>query len=216
VVSIGSDLGLLYINRPASQEVHMPRDGSEARAKILECAVELVRKKGAHSVTVEAVAKAAESAKGLVHYHFKTKKGLLSAVAHELSQSRIQNWSAAFDSKSPTQAIDRSWRLLTKESANGTLRAWLTLVGSRESLADQSTNQALREFSESVGSMLLRMLEDDMGLRPTVPADEIGHLMVAVIDGIGLQLLGGAETDSLQGSYAAAWLGLLSLTEPIS
>jgi AcrR family transcriptional regulator len=92
----------------------VPRDGGEARAKILECAEELVRRKGANAVTVEAVAKAAGSAKGLVHYHFKTKKGLLSAVAGRLSQSRIESWSAAFESESPNQAIDQSWKLLAE------------------------------------------------------------------------------------------------------
>lgn len=194
----------------------MPRDGGEARAKILECAEELVRRKGANAVTVEAVAKAAGSAKGLVHYHFKTKKGLLSAVAGRLSQSRIERWSAAFESESPNQAIDRSWKLLAEESGNGTLRGWLTLLGAKESLADQATNNALKQFGKSVGNALLRMLEEDMGLRPTVPADEVGDLLVAVIDGIGVQLLGGADADELHGAYAAAWLGLLSLTEPIS
>jgi len=216
MANIGSRSCSPYINRPTSQEARVPRDGSEARARILGCAEELVRKQGAHSVTVEGVAKAAASAKGLVHYHFKTKKGLLSAVEEKLSKSRIENWSAAFDSESPRQAIDQSWRLLTEESRNGTLRGWLTLLGSKESLADQSANNALREFSQSVGSLLLRMLEDDMGLRPTVTADEVGHLLVAVIDGIGLQLLAGTEADELQGAYAAAWLGLLSLTEPVS
>ncbi|MEJ2236828.1 MAG: TetR/AcrR family transcriptional regulator [Gemmatimonadales bacterium] len=194
----------------------MPRDGGEARAKILECAEELVRRKGANAVTVEAVAKAAGSAKGLVHYHFKTKKGLLSAVASRLSQYRIENWSAAFESESPNQAIDQSWKLLAEESGNGTLRGWLTLLGTKESLTDQVTNKALTQFRESVGNALLRMLEEDMGLRPTVPADEVGHLMVAVIDGIGVQLLGGTDPEELQGAYAAAWLGLLSLTEPRS
>lgn len=194
----------------------MSRDGVEARAKILESAEELVRKKGANAVTVEGVAKAAGSAKGLVHYHFKTKMGLLSAVAGRLSESRIQSWSAAFESESPNQAIDQSWKLLAEESDNGTLRAWLTLLGTKESLADQATNNAIKQFRESVGNALLRMLEEDMGLRSTVPAGEVGHLMVAVIDGIGVQLLGGADPEELQGAYAAAWLGLLSLTEPVS
>ena len=196
----------------------MPRkpDSEASKDAILLAGVSLLKSGTSPRVSVDAVAKGAGVAKGLVHYHFKTKMGLLSAVAEKLSRSRIENWSAAFDSDSPRQAIDRSWRLLTEESGNGTLRGWLTLLGSKESLADQSTNNALREFSQSVGSLLLRMLEDDMGLRPTVAPDEVGHLMVAVIDGIGLQLLAGTEADELQGAYAAAWLGLLSLTQPVS
>jgi AcrR family transcriptional regulator len=194
----------------------MARDGVEARAKILKCAEELVRKKGANVVTVEGVAKAAGSAKGLVHYHFKTKKGLLTAVTEHLTKSRIEHWSAAFEAESPGEAIDRSWALLTEESRDGTLKGWLTLLGARESLIDQSANNVLREFRNSVGTALLRLLEEDMGLRPTVSPTEVGSLMVAVIDGMGLQLLGGADTEELQGAYAAAWLGLLSLTEPKS
>ncbi len=194
----------------------MPRDGSEARSKILECAEELVRNKGANVLTVDGVAKAAGSAKGLVHYHFKTKKGLLSAVSERLSESRADHWSHAFEAESPSQAVHQSWKLLTEESNNGTLRGWLTLFGTKELLADQSINNASRRFSKSVGTALVRMLDEGMGLSPTVRAEEVGRLMVAIIDGIGLQLLGGGDPDALEGAYAAAWLGLLSLTEPTS
>jgi hypothetical protein len=47
----------------------------------------------------------------------------------------------------------------------------------------------------------------------TVPDVEIGWLLGAVVDGMGLRLTGGGDRAQLEGAYAAAWLGVLSLTE---
>jgi len=186
----------------------------QARETILQSAEGLVRKHGAGAVTVEAVAKAAGSAKGLVHYHFKTKIGLLGAVLDRLSQTRIRAWLAALEPGAQQSAVERSWSLLTEESVGGTVLAWHTLIQSGEVFADHSVKSVVNEFSRSLGDALVRLLEEDMRLVPTVPNEEIGWLITAVIDGIGLQLLGGASEDELQGAYAAAWLGILSLTIP--
>ena len=186
----------------------------KARETILQSAEGLVKERGASAVTVEAVAKAAGSAKGLVHYHFKTKLGLLGAVMERIAQSRTREWLAALEPGSPQSAAERSWNLLTDESVNGVTLAWHTLLQSGDVFVDQSVKNIVNKFSRALGDAFVRLLKEDMHLAPTVPNEEVGWLMTAVIDGIGMQLLAGASEQELQGAYAAAWLGVLSLTVP--
>ncbi|UCG86225.1 MAG: TetR/AcrR family transcriptional regulator [Gemmatimonadota bacterium] len=192
----------------------MSRQRGKARETIIESAEALVRKHGAAAVTVEAVAKAAGTAKGLVHYHYKTKQGLLGAVADRLTASRTSSWANALRPGAAESAAEASWRLLTRESATGVALAWQTLLHSGSTLPDQAAKSRLCAFSSSLGTALTQLFADDMGLVPTVPTAEIGWLMAAVVDGVGLQLLAGVGEEQLHGAYAAAWLGLLALAAP--
>jgi AcrR family transcriptional regulator len=184
----------------------------QAREGILEKAEELVKRKGSEPVTVEDVARSTGVAKGLIHYHFKTKQGLMKAVAYRIAAARARSWSAAFDAETPTAALERTWTLLTEESESGTIRAWNSLLSREDLLTDQTAKTMYSEFSHSLGDALVRMLRDRMDLALTVPANEIGWLLGAVLNGMGLQLLSGANRTELEGAYAAAWLGILNLT----
>lgn len=164
-------------------------------------------------MSVDLVAKEAGCAKGLVHYHFKTKRGLFEAVAQDIAARRNEAWKDAFDAPSPGVVIDQTWRLLTEESAEGVTRAWTSLVGGGAGIPDQTIRDCVAQFARGLGdaaSGLLRRL----GTEPSVPPQEIGWLLAAVVDGMGLQLLAGADIGELEGAYAAMWLGILSLGAP--
>jgi hypothetical protein len=68
-------------------------------------------------------------------------------------------------------------------------------------------------FSTAIAEAAHRLLKE-LGLAPTVPSEELGLLLAGVVHGMGLQLASGTEPQRLQGAYAAAWLGVLSLTQP--
>lgn len=186
----------------------------EARERILENAEALLKHQGAESMSIEAVAAAAGSAKGLVHYHFKTKQGLMSAVAERLTASRKLRWEAAFKAPSAQEAILQTWSLLTKESGDGTVQAWQSLVGVRGRLTDGMAKTLRDDFADICCDSLTSMLSDELGLTPTIPPSEIGRLLEAVIHGMGFQLASGTEEGELEGAYSAAWLSILSLTQP--
>ena len=192
----------------------MPRKPSQARNNILKSALELIRESGVESLTVEGTADRAGVAKGLVHYHFKTKQGLLTAAIDELASQRGERWSRAFEANSPQEVVDQTWELLTSESDAGITRAWHSLVGVNSLLTDRSVKGALDLFTAAIGRALSRMLARRMGLETTVPESEIGLLLTAVIDGMSTQLMAGGSEEELHGAYAAAWLGVLSLTRP--
>lgn len=191
----------------------MPKKREDARASILTAAIELIQERGARHVTVEGVAKRAGCAKGLVHYHFKTKAGMLEAVARELAQSRRERWRSAFDAPAPKEAIDRSWALLTEEADTGVIRAWASLFEVSGVLPDRNVAEVVSSFSEALGEAATQLM-DRMDLEATIPRSEIGWLLGAVVHGMGMQVSSQGAGGELEGAYAAAWLGILSLFAP--
>lgn len=189
----------------------MAKDPHRARATILDAADRLLRRGGGG--TVDEVAREAGCAKGLVHYHFKTKAGLLAATAARLGEGRRRRWAEAFHADSPQAAIDRSWALLVSESRDGTVKAWTALCARSEKATDQAVRLEFASFRDTVSGAAASLLRN-LGLAPTVSMDELGLLLASVVHGMGLQLEAGAEPARLQGAYAAAWLGVLSLTRP--
>ena len=91
-----------------------------ARESILEAAIRCLCRVPAGSLTVDAIAREADCAKGLVHYHFKTKSALFAAAAERLWANRTARWTEALSHGDPKEAIERSWTLLTEEAEQGT------------------------------------------------------------------------------------------------
>lgn len=183
----------------------------ESMETIASAALRLVRRQGAAGVTVGAVADEAGCAKGLVHYHFKTKQRLWDAAAQKRSDERNRSWAAAFEASSPKAAIQATWDLLVDESVNGTTLAWTTMFGPGGLVSDQAVSSAVSDFGHTLSRSGQAMLER-LGMRMRIPASEIGLLLGAVVTGAGFQLLAGIKRDDLEGAYAAAWLGILALT----
>lgn len=186
------------------------RHPGDFKASILAAVVRLVKRRGAAHTTIDAVAREAGCAKGLVHYHFKTKPGLLAAAAEELGALRAKAWVSAFQAPTPNTAIEQTWHLLNREVSEGTVRAWISLSAERNSL----TVRAVKLQSEHLAadlSVAAREFLEQLDLRPSVPAIELGWLLAGVVHGMGMQLEAGAPPSTLQGAYAAAWVGVLAL-----
>jgi hypothetical protein len=99
------------------------------------------------------------------------------------------------------------------ETRDGTVRAWTNLLAQREKITDQAVSLEFATFSTAIADAADALLTE-LGLAPTVPSEELGLLLAGVVHGMGLQLESGTEPQRLQGAYAAAWLGVLSLTQP--
>jgi TetR/AcrR family transcriptional repressor of bet genes len=188
-------------------------DSEHSRETIVSAATSLVKRSGADDVTVADVATEVGCAKGLVHYHFKSKQRLWEAVAIDLAEGRRAQWTGALEGRTPREAIDATWNLLVDESANGVVLAWTTLFGPGRHLPEHQVSEAHRGFSRTLGGAARQMLERS-GERVRIPESELGLLLGAVVTGMGFELLGGADQGGLEGSYAAAWLGILSFAEP--
>ena len=189
----------------------MPRDPERARNAILDAAERLLRRGGAG--TVDQVAAEAHRAKGLVHYHFRTKGALLAAVAVRISERRRGAWAAAFAADSPEAAIRASWDLLAREHRTGEQRAWIALCADQDPVTGRAVSKEIEAFATGIVEATRGLLAS-LGLQPTVPVAEIGRYLASVVQGMGFQLAAGGDPEELQGAYAAAWLGALSLARP--
>jgi AcrR family transcriptional regulator len=194
----------------------MPRRRQQPDASkdmIVAAAIAILRERGASGFTVEAVASKAGCAKGLVHYHFKTKRGLSSALADEILRSRMREWQSVLGSSRPEEAIHATWRLLVDESSDGTLRSWDAAFGEASPVTDREVRDALASYAASLGQTVSGLLAR-LGLHARIPPSEIGWLASAVVLGMGSLLERGVPPADLEGAYSAAWLGILSLASP--
>jgi len=187
------------------------KQSSEA---ILAAATRALGQVPAGALTVDAVAREAGCAKGLIHYHFKTKSALLAAAAARIWHERQERWVEVLGRGTPDEAISRSWQVLIREAENGTVRACASLAVLPDELTVQSVRQAVLAFSDEL-TVAVEKLFRSLGLAPSVAPGEIARLTTAVICGMGLQLaICNQHAEQLEGSYAAFWAGVLSLTRP--
>ena len=189
----------------------MPRSKQKSRESILNAVESVLRKRGAHYTTMDTVANAAGCVKGLLHYHFDTKQKLLVEAVTRIARARETAWREAFDTPDPQEAVDRTWALIRKEADSGTLRAWSSLVALADPKVDQAVSTAAGRLRDLMAEGTARLLETT-GVEASVPTREMGWLLAAVVHGMTFQAAAGADLDVLENAYAAAWLGLLSLT----
>lgn len=188
------------------------KDRERSRQAILDAAIRRLRRVPAPALTVDAIAREAGCAKGLVHYHFKTKGALYAAAADRIWSDRAAAWSDALAADDPATAIGKSWDLLTREGRDGVTRACSSLHATDDEVTGRAVRDATARFAAAIAGATEGLLRR-VGLRATVPLDEVGALATSVIVGAGMQLGAGGTARALEGAYAAFWAGLLSLTE---
>ncbi len=189
------------------------RDDQKAAARkaILEAAVAATVERRGGPITTELVATRARCAKGLVHYHFTNKEGLLAEVAARLWAERAEAWRTALAVDDATQAISAAWTLLQAEAFDGRAPASAWLGMSNNKLVVQSVNNGRTSFADALTVALEKLLKR-MRLQATVPVAELAALLAATAEGLGLRMAGGAKSGDLEPAWAAFWVGLLSLT----
>ena len=191
----------------------MARSPEQSRSTILGAAERLLRKRGEGVPTLAAVAREARCAKGLVNYHFSSKDSLLAAVAEEMGRRRVDRWQAAFAGRSADAAIQATWDMILVEHQEGLANGWAALRAETHKLTVRTVNQTIALFAQSLVQAVAQLLAG-MSLRPSVPVAELGWYLAAVVQGMELLLDAGGDPSELQGAYAAAWLGILSLAKP--
>lgn len=170
--------------------------------RIVDAAMEVLIKKGLDRWTIDAVAREAGCAKGLVHYHHGTKARLLAQVAARLSRRRFQQRRAALE-RPGAQGLDDLWEVLGDDVASGTTAAWASLLG--YSLARQATG--LAPSSEELRA-LADTIEKSLALPPLATTQALA--LLAALDGFEIALLSQAEPDTVHDAYHRFWLALIS------
>ena len=161
----------------------MARDGGPTRRRILEAATRLLRTRGIDAFSIEAVARGATVAKGLVIYHFGSRAALLRECGAAVQVDRVERLRSARASAPGVRGIDACWEELRRQTADGTTRAWLGLLaagagpppvaadpdtlavagvldGCALALAAGATEGAVREAHDALWLALLQVLEE--------------------------------------------------------
>ena len=188
-------------------------DSEAAKARILDAALRVLMSDPGTTATIDQIAAAAGCAKGLVHYHFKTKDALLGEVATRLWSNRARAWRDAFSRPEASEALDTAWKLLRAESSDGSLAASASLGLSRDIVAGRSVRDGRAGLVRALTDGLVQLFEH-MDRSATVPPSEVAALLAALIDGLGLQLASGEPAERLEPAWAAFWAAVLSLTRP--
>src|ERR1051326_8924221 len=177
----------------------MARLPGDIQTRILATIDQQLRTHGASDDTIEKLATQTECAKGLVTYHFKTKSALLAAAAAKLFQERDTRWRLALSARTLDAAISQSWKLISGDVSSGFWKAQASLASIGDELTVQTVNKAEEVFANLIATLVGGLLRE-MGLRPSVTPDELGHLVSAGIQGFGMQLLNGLSAEHVEGA----------------
>ncbi|NNG16176.1 MAG: TetR family transcriptional regulator [Gemmatimonadales bacterium] len=170
--------------------------------RIVGAAMDVLLEKGLDGWTIEAVAREAGCAKGLVHYHHGTKARLLAEVAARLSSQRFHARRAALE-RPGAQGLDRLWEVLGGDVASGATAAWASLLGyplARLATGLAPSEEALRDLADTI--------EQSLSLPPLATAQALA--LLAALDGFEIALLSEAEPDAVHDAYHRFWLALIS------
>jgi AcrR family transcriptional regulator len=150
---------------------------------------------------VEQVARTAECAKGLVHYHFGTRAALLAAVAGAMGQQRIEQRVRALAPRG-TSALDALFAVLQQDAREGRSKAWLELglngaAGIHAAMTPSA--EQLDRFAAAGGAAL-----EMPPLRP-----DRARALLLVLDGLEAGLVRGARHPDVREAYDQVWLAML-------
>lgn len=161
----------------------MPKDPAPTRSAILAAALQTLKRDGLEGFAIEAVARRAGVAKGLVLYHFKARRRLIALCARNVQTERARRLAAALGDGLGAAAADRCWQELLRQQHDGLARAWLGLCAG--GITDRSINDV--DFEERARQLLL--------------------------DGCAAGLAAGVPAGELKDAFDAVWLALLDVTE---
>lgn len=167
------------------------RDAERARGRIVEASRAVLLESGVEGWTVDAVARRAGCAKGLVHYHFGTKGALLLATAVQLATGRWRRIGAGLQLRGPA-AIDALWDSVLAAVRSGETRARFGLI------SQAGTSSAFAPPVE-----LLEDLADRF--RIAFDQEDIGGadsaILLSALNGFEVLLLAGMDEAAVREAY---------------
>ena len=174
----------------------------EKRPLILRAATEVFAEEGFASVTVAEIANRAGIGKGTVYEYFASKDELLFAVFEWMNERIFERISERLAVGGTTQ--ERLQRLLdlgaevTREQVEMQAVVLDFWSASRGTKTEERYNQACRTTFRAYRSLIadvIREGQDNGELRPEINADAVATMVVAAMDGLGVQIFFDREID---------------------
>lgn len=169
------------------------------KGAILAAARSVLIREGYDAWTIEAVAREAGCAKGLVNYHFRSKTLLLAEVARVLREDRQRARLEPLHRRG-TEALDALWQAIEQEVSSGVFGAWLALLPRRE--PEIAAGLRLPPDAETaLGQAVTAALQ--------TPQPVSGALVESILSGFQLGLFRGSDAAVLREAYHRFWISLL-------
>lgn len=173
----------------------MPGNRDQSRARIVAACVDLLLRQGLSGWTLDAVARSAQCAKGLVLYHFRSKDELLTAAGEEFARQRLARRVEAL-APGGTAGLDRLWRLLAAEVTGGAFSLWLALLAERRTRPSVELKRSARAGLGSAAATAIG-----------VPvSNQMLTALPGALDSFQLQLLEGEPAPVVRDRYDRWWL----------
>ena len=178
--------------------------------RLLDAVAEILRSEGPAAVSVQGVATAAGTSKGLVHYHFADKDALLVACASRLCTQLVDAEELALRDATAATALDQLWSCLTEPRVAGARQALLALAaGPSTATRDALASAAARRRAAARGT--IDSLGELIGIAPAIPRATLALTYLAFADGLALDHALHPTVQHRQ-AFDAFWLAVLSLS----
>jgi AcrR family transcriptional regulator len=179
---------------------HERRPAKERRAQILAAAIRCIGDKGYHAATMDDLARASGLSKGSLYWHFESKEDVFLALCDAVASATFEAWDARGEDGSTFDRFDA----VVSETLEGS-----QLMDLRPVWAEFFTHPRCRDrIAEVYGDMRARLAAEFEragaagGVRRGTPA-AAAALLVAAVEGLGLQAMVDAEFD-LKSHWAAS------------
>ena len=174
----------------------------EKRPLILQAATEVFAEQGFAAVTVAEIADHAGIGKGTVYEYFSSKDELLFAVFEWINEKIFERIRERLDEGGST--LQRVQRLLdlgaeiTRDQVDMQAVVLDFWAASRGTKSEERYNQACRTTFRAYRRLIADVVREGQAnreLRPEVDADAVATMVVAAMDGLGVQIFFDREID---------------------
>lgn len=184
----------------------------DTRDRLLRVAAELFDREGIDTVTVEQIARLAETSRANFYLHFNGKADLLHAMRREMWQV-AQGFYDAFAALPDTRpATLLGW-------LRGFADAWASHAAQTRAILGATPREVSAEYVEHLQDFVAALIRDPRKW-PRLPADEAArraHLLISQLSGFLSELhVHGMPMDreAMLRSFAALWSKALSTPDP--
>jgi TetR/AcrR family transcriptional regulator, transcriptional repressor of bet genes len=167
----------------------------ERRDQLLRAAFEVASREGVGGLTVRAIAAEAGLSHGLVHFHFKTKDGLISALlgwvlAETLSTASLEPDGRAGPPLDQLRALlEREMARLSREPRRMRLFFEYWAMGTHDAAIRERISGEMESYRAAIRRVTTEVLRSDPATFSDVTADGLAAIAVSFINGCAVQAM---------------------------
>jgi AcrR family transcriptional regulator len=178
---------------PARKRLTRQESQARTRALLLEVAASEFLAHGYHGTSLERVAEQAGFSKGAVYGNFAGKEELCLAVLENHYFAQLQSFVTEFAAGGTTiddrlAVLERWWEKLLADE-DWQLLAVEFAVQTRRNPKIQEQLAEREKMVRTAVTALLNQQITQLGVRPVLPPDQLGVVLVAVVGGLAVQRL---------------------------